>query len=152
MPEKSSQTGAIAVNRSARHEFFILEKYEAGMELKGSEVKSLRDGGLNLKEGYAHVSRGEMFLEGVHIQPYEHASFKLDPVRSRKLLMHRREIRRIEEEVRRKGLTLIPLQVYFKHGRAKVELGLAKGKKAFDKREAIKKREAERAMRRGAAR
>jgi SsrA-binding protein len=141
----SSEPHPIAVNRQARHEYHILEVLEAGLELKGSEVKSIRDGGINLKEGYAHVEKGEVFLEGVHIRPYSHTSDQqLNPTRSRKLLLHRKQINRLLVETQQKRLTLIPLKVYFRHGRAKVEIGVAKGKRAYDKREAIRRRESDR--------
>ncbi len=139
----------IAENRQARHNFFILETYEAGIELKGSEVKSLREGTVQLKEGYAHVEAGELFLEGVHISPYSHSrKEEVNPIRSRRLLMHRREISRIQSETQQKRLTLVPLLIYFKKGRAKLELGLAKGKKVYDKRTALKEREAQRGLER----
>ncbi len=131
----------VADNRQARRDFFILDKIEAGLELKGSEVKSVREGQVNLKEGYVLEDRGEMFLKGVHIKPYEYASQSLNPDRTRKLLLHKKEIRRWSMETQQKGLTMVPLRVYFKNGRAKLEIGLAKGKKRFDKRETIKQRE-----------
>ena len=146
--EKKPRERAAAENRSARHDFFILETVEAGIELKGSEVKSIRAGGVSLKEGYAHVDRGEVFLEGVHIAPYEYASAPLNPLRTRRLLLHRREIHRLGADLKERRLTLVPLRVYFKKGKAKVELGLAKGKKAHDKREAIKAREVRRELER----
>ncbi|MFH1262289.1 MAG: SsrA-binding protein SmpB [Pseudomonadota bacterium] len=146
---KSDRYRSIGENRQARHNYFILETYEAGIELKGSEVKSLREGGVQLKEGYAHVENGEMFLEGVHISPYSHSrKEEAQPVRTRRLLMHRREIHRIHAELQQKRLTLVPLRIYFKNGRAKLELGLAKGKKTFDKRASIKERELRRSLER----
>jgi SsrA-binding protein len=151
MKREKDPNPVAAVNRTARHEYAILETFEAGMALKGCEVKSIRAGGVNLKEGYAHVIRGELFLEGVHVSPYEYSSQPLEPIRSRKLLMHRREIHKIDSEIKLKGLTLVPLKLYFKNGRAKLELGLAKGKKAFDKRESIKKREVARELARASA-
>jgi SsrA-binding protein len=146
MPEENKDgTRNVAVNRQARHEFFILESFEAGIELKGSEVKSIREGTVNLKEGFAHIQRGEIFLEGVHIGPYSFANqFGHEAVRTRRLLMHKREISRLAAEIAQQRLTLVPLRVYFKKGRAKVEIGLAKGKKVHDKREAIKERESTR--------
>jgi SsrA-binding protein len=147
--EKKDSFRPVAENRSARHNFFILETFEAGIELRGSEVKSLRDGAVNLKEGYAHVDQGELFLEGVHITPYSHArKEEVDPVRKRRLLMHRREIHRIHAELQQKRLTLVPLRIYFKKGRAKLELGLAKGKKSYDKRATLKERESRRNLER----
>jgi SsrA-binding protein len=147
--EKKESFRPVSDNRAARHNFFILETFEAGIELQGSEVKSLRDGAVQLKEGYAHVVEGELFLEGVHITPYSHArKEEVIPTRSRKLLMHRREIRRIHAELQQKRLTLVPLRIYFKKGRAKLELGLAKGKKAYDKRATLKERESKRSLER----
>ncbi|HLG19939.1 MAG TPA: SsrA-binding protein SmpB [Bdellovibrionota bacterium] len=147
--ENKSGLKIVAVNRHARHDFFILESFEAGIELKGSEVKSIREGTVNLKEGFAHVHKREILLEGVHISPYSHANqFGHEPVRTRRLLMHRREINRIEADLQQQRLTLVPLRLYFKKGRVKVEIGLAKGKKLHDKREAIKEKESIRSMER----
>lgn len=150
MPEeRKNLQRSVAENRAARHNFFILESFEAGIELRGSEVKSLREGAVQLKEGYAHVEQGELFLEGVHISPYAHSrKEEVDPTRTRRLLMHRREIRRIQAELQQKRLTLVPLRIYFKKGRAKIELGLAKGKKSHDKRAALKERESRRSLER----
>jgi SsrA-binding protein len=136
----------IAVNRKARHDYFIDETVEAGLVLTGSEVKSLRDGRANLKDSFARVDRGEAVLMNVHISPYDPAArANHDPTRSRKLLLHRQEIDRLEGKVRERGLSLIPLRLYFNaRGRAKVELGLARGKKQYDKRQTIKEREARR--------
>ncbi len=139
-------------NRKARHEYEILETYEAGMVLTGSEVKSLRAGRANLKDSFARIGRGEAFLLNAHISPYAAANrFGHDPERERKLLLHRAEIDKLTGRVQERGLTLVPLKIYFKNGRAKVLLGLGRGKKAYDKRESIKKREmqreADRAMR-----
>lgn len=146
-PEEGEGIQIIATNRYARHEFFILETFEAGMELKGSEVKSLRQGGVTLKEGYAHVRNGEIYLEGVHVTPYEYAHHtNLLPVRSRRLLLNRSEIKKISDETSQKRLTIVPLKLYFKRGRAKIEIGLAKGKKLYDKRDSIKQREQTRIM------
>jgi SsrA-binding protein len=144
----------VASNRRARHDYSILDTIEAGIALTGSEVKSLRAGQANLKDGYAEVGRGgELWLENVHIAPYTFArSGGHDPQRRRKLLLHRREINRLVARVNEQGLTLIPLQIYFVHGLAKVELGVAKGKRTYDKREAIKKRMQEREMDRAARR
>jgi SsrA-binding protein len=136
---------SVAENRQARHNFFILERHEAGIELRGCEVKSLREGAVQLKEGYARVENGELVLEGVHITPYAHSrKAEVDPIRTRRLLMHRKEIQRLQAELAQKRLTLVPLRIYFKNGRAKLEIGLAKGKKAFDKRATIKERESRR--------
>ncbi len=142
----------VTVNRKARHDYEILETFEAGMVLTGSEVKSLRDGRVNLKDSFARVDRGEVFLLNAHISPYAAANrFGHEPERTRKLLLHRSEIDKLVGRVQERGLTLIPLKIYFKNGRAKVVLGVGRGKKAYDKRESIKeremKREADRAVR-----
>ena len=141
----------IAVNRRARREYFIDESFEAGMVLLGSEVKSLRDGRANLADSYARVDKGQVFLVNSHISPYPAANmFNHEPTRPRKLLLHKREILRLMGKVKERGLTLIPLKLYFKDGRAKVELGLARGKKLYDKRATVKekmvRREMERSM------
>lgn len=136
-------------NRKARHDYQILDVYEAGIVLKGSEVKSLRQGRANLQDSYADVKRGEVWLHNMHISPFEQANrFNHDPVRDRKLLLNKSEIRKLIGKTTEKGLTLVPLKVYFKKGIAKVELALAKGKKDYDRREDIKKRDVEREMRR----
>lgn len=135
----------IAQNRRARHEYHILETFEAGLVLHGTEVKSLRNGRASLQESYARVEQGEAFLINAHIGEYEQGNrFNHDPTRRRKLLMHRREINRLIGRVEERGLTLVPLRMYFRRGKAKVELALAKGKKMYDRREAIARREAER--------
>lgn len=140
----------IATNRQARRDYTILDTLEAGVELKGSEVKSLRLGRANLKDSFARIERNEILLYNMHISPYEQAShFNVEPTRVRKLLLHREEIRRLEGSVNQKGFTLIPLKLYFsEHGFAKLELALVKGKKLYDRREEIRKREAERELRR----
>ena len=139
----------ICVNRRARHDYFIEESYEAGLVLQGSEVKSLRDGKANLMDSYARIDKGELFLVNAHISPYFAASqFNHDPTRKRKLLLHKQEVRRLTGKVKERGLTLIPLRLYFKNGRAKVELGLARGKKMYDKRETLRKRVAQREVER----
>jgi SsrA-binding protein len=131
----------IAQNRKARHNYFIEESYEAGMVLQGSEVKALREGKVNLKDGYARIMDGEVFLMDVHISPYTFGNrLNHDPLRPRKLLLHGREIHRLMGKVKEKGFSLIPLSIYFSHGRAKVVLALAKGKKLYDKREALKRK------------
>ena len=146
---KDSPKKIIAQNRKARHDYEILETYEAGIALRGTEVKSLRDGRANLKDSYAAMRNGEVWLYGVHISPYSHGNINNhDPERDRKLLLHRREIRRLIGKTKETGLTLVPLQLYFDHGKVKVELALAKGKKQYDKRESIAKRDAEREMKR----
>jgi SsrA-binding protein len=137
----------IATNRRARFEYEILDKVEAGIVLVGPEVKSLRAGKANLSDAYAFVRRGEMWLSGVHISPYAQASRdNPSPTRERKLLLHRREIERLASKIQERGLTLVPLQLYFKGGRAKVEIGLARGKRVHDKRQTIKTREADREL------
>ena len=132
-------------NRRARHDYHVLEKHEAGIELRGTEVKSLRAGQIVLKDAYADIQGGEMFLVGVHINPYEQGTvWNHEPERRRKLLMHKREIAKLGTQVAEKGYTLVPLSVYFKEGRAKVEIGLCKGKQTFDKRDTIRDREVKR--------
>ena len=139
----------IATNRQARHRYHFLETWEAGIALTGTEVKALRDGKAQIKDGYATVRDGEVWLHNVHIPPYAPASrANHEPERSRKLLMHRREIERLIGKTREKGLTLVPTRVYFRNGRAKVEIALAKGKDVGDKRQAIKEREMKREMER----
>lgn len=135
----------ITTNRKARHDYHVLDTVEAGIALRGTEVKSLRAGSVNLKDGYVEFQSGEMILVGVHISPYETGNrFNHEPERPRKLLLHKREILRLGIRVREKGLTIVPLRLYFKRGRVKVELGLVKGKRAYDKREAIAARDARR--------
>ena len=137
----------IARNKKAWHNYKISEKVEAGIQLLGSEVKSLREGKVSLADSFARIDKGEAFLYNMHISPYSHSIDKGDPTRSRKLLLHQREIEALLGKLS-KGLSLIPLSLYFKRGRVKVELALAIGKREFDKREAIKKKEAEREIRR----
>ena len=140
----------ICQNKKAFYNYFIEETYQAGISLLGSEVKSLREGKVNLGDSYGDIKRGEVFLVDAHISPYSHANrFNHDPLRTRKLLLHKKEIRRLIGKVQEKGFTLIPLRLYFSNGRAKVELGLAKGKKLFDKRETLKRKTMERDMERG---
>ncbi|MGQ9854086.1 MAG: SsrA-binding protein SmpB, partial [Candidatus Oleimicrobiaceae bacterium] len=135
----------IATNRKARHDYIILETLEAGMALQGTEVKSLRAGRANLKDSYAAIKDGEVWLFHVHISPYDHGSvFNHDPLRPRKLLLHRQEIRRLTTKLQERGLTLVPLRMYFKKGKAKVELALARGKRQYDRREDITRRDTER--------
>lgn len=135
----------IAQNREARHEYFVIEALETGIELVGTEVKSLRAGGVNLKDAWADIDDGEIILKGMHISPYEHGSiFNKDPVRPRRLLAHKTEIRRLAQQIKLQGYTLVPLSLYFKHGRVKVELGLCKGKKLYDKRASAAARDAKR--------
>jgi len=139
----------VATNRKARHEYDILDTFEAGIVLMGSEVKSLRTGGVNMSDAYAEIRGMECFLVNLHISPYKFSrGHEQDPKRDRKLLMHKQEINRLDGKIRQKGFTLIPLSIYFKKGLAKVELGLAKGKKFRDRREDIRKRDEQRLMER----
>jgi len=135
----------VARNRKARHEFDILETLEAGMELRGPEVKSIRAGHVSFQDAFARVERGEVWLHSLHISPYEQANrANSDPVRARRLLLNRREIRHLASKVDEKGLTIVPLEIYFSRGYAKVTLGVARGRKLHDKRESLKRREQER--------
>ena len=139
----------LATNRKASHDYHIEETYETGVALTGTEIKSVRAGSVNLRDSYAQVKNGELWLLNVHIAPYEPASRQnVDPYRDRKLLMHRKEILRLFGRVREQGLTIIPLRLYLKKNRAKIEVGLARGKKQYDKREAIAKRDSDREIRR----
>jgi SsrA-binding protein len=134
----------VITNRKARHEYFVLESYEAGIVLAGAEVKSIRNGRANLQDTYARVDDGEVWLFGMHVSPYEFSRGDLDPVRRRKLLLHQKEIVEIMRATEEKGVTLVPLRVYFKDGRCKVELAIARGKARYDKRQAIAARDAAR--------
>jgi SsrA-binding protein len=135
----------VATNRKAKFEYFLIETFEAGIALQGSEIKSIRAGQISLKEAYVQTDGEQAWLMSAHIAPYEQANrFNHDPVRPRRLLLHKREIRQLWDDVRQKGMTIIPTRVYLKSGRAKVEIALARGKKAYDKREAIAKRDRER--------
>ena len=135
----------VAANRKAFHDYFVLDRYEAGIELAGTEVKSVRAGTLNLKDAYCTVKDGELFVRGMHISPYEKGNiFNRDPDRARRLLMHKKEILKLNARVMQDGVALIPLSVYFKDSRVKVEVGLCKGKKLYDKRESDAKRQADR--------
>ena len=141
----------LAQNRKASHDYIILDTIEAGMVLTGTEIKSVRKAKINLKDGYASIRNGEVFLQNVHISPYEQGNiFNHDPLRTRKLLLHKKQIKYLIEETKTTGVTLVPLKVYLKNGVAKVLIGLAKGKKSYDKRDALKqkdmKREIDRAM------
>ncbi len=132
----------IANNKKAYHDYFIEEKYEAGLVLHGTEVKSLRQGKCSIKESFIRIENGEMFVYGMHISPYEKGNiFNKDPLRPKKLLLHKREIMKLLGKIKEKGYTLVPLQVYFTSGRAKIEIGLAKGKKLYDKRDDIAKKD-----------
>ena len=147
MSPKASGVKLIARNKKAYHEFFILEKFEAGVELFGTEVKSIRNGNVNLKDSFCLVRNGELYASGLHISPYEKGNiFNRDPMRPKKLLMHKREIMRVFGKIKQDGLALIPLSVYFKDSRVKLEIGLARGKKLHDKREAAAERSSEREM------
>jgi len=139
----------VATNRKARHEYLILETYEAGIVLRGSEIKSIRSGQISLAQAYVSIDGKEAWLLNAHIAPYDQASyFNHDPLRQRKLLLHRSEIRKMWENIRQKGTTIIPLRVYIKNGHAKIEIAVAKGKKLYDKRADIAKRDVEREMER----
>ena len=139
----------IASNRKARHNYHIISTLEAGIVLKGTEVKSIREGNVNLKDGYARIIKSEIFLLSMHISPYKQASiFNHDPLRDRKLLLNKKEIRKIIGKVEEKGMTLVPLSLYFRNGKIKVKLALARGKRLYDKRESIAKRDFEREKRR----
>lgn len=132
-------------NRKAYHDYFVLEEYEAGIELFGTEVKSVRQGKVNLKDAWCNIVNGEIFANGVHISPYDHGNiFNRDPLRVKKLLMHKKEINRLYGTVKQDGLSLIPLSIYFNKGKAKMKVGLCKGKKLYDKREVAAKKEAAR--------
>ncbi len=149
MGQKNSATKTVCENRKAHHDYFIHETYEAGIELFGTEVKSLRAGKANLKDSYAVVKKGEMYLENMHISSYEQGNiFNRDPLRPRRLLLHKSEILKLFGKTREKGYTLIPLKVYFKRGRAKVELALASGKHTYDKRRDLADKAAKRDMER----
>lgn len=147
---KEKPERAVVENKRARHLYAIEERFEAGIALQGSEVKALREGKGQIREAYAFVRDGEAFIQGMHISPYSGASthVDLDPVRVRKLLLNRKEIEHLAQQTQQKGMTLVPLRVYFSHGLAKLELGLARGKKQFDRRREIAEREAERQMQR----
>ena len=149
LAEKSTGHKIIAQNKKAYHDYFVDEKYEAGIELFGTEVKSLRAGQVNLKDSYIDVKDGELFVVGMHVSPYEHGNiFNRDPLRKRKLLMHKREIMKLHGLVSQKGVSLIPLSLYFSGSRVKVEVGLCRGKKLYDKRDSIAKHDADREIER----
>ena len=147
MKKEKEAVKVLAQNRKARFSYEILESFEAGIVLTGTEVKSARQGRVNLQDAYASVEKGEVFIKGMHISPYDQGNrFNPDPLRKRKLLLHKREIRKLAVSVQQEGLTLIPLRLYLKRGLIKLELAIAKGKKLYDKRESIKKRETEREL------
>ena len=148
-PTEKKGIKVAAQNRKAYHDYFVEEKYEAGIELAGTEVKSIRAGTVNLKDAYCGVKDGELFVHGIHISPYEKGNiFNKDPERVRRLLMHKREIRKLHAVVKQDGYTLVPLSLYFKESRVKVEVGLCKGKKNYDKRAAIAQRDTRREIER----
>ena len=147
--QKTDESPAIAENRQARREYEILEQVEVGIVLVGAEVKSIRSGGINLKDSYVRFKQNELFLVGCHIAPYRFArNDELSSTRERKLLLHRREIEKIIEQIKQKGLSVIPLRVYFKNGHCKLQIGVGKGKKLHDRREDVKEREAKRTIQR----
>lgn len=147
MPQEMNKK--VAQNKKAYHEYFILEAYEAGIELFGTEVKSIREGRVNLKDAWCSIDKGEIFANGVHISPYEHGNiYNRDPLRVKRLLMHKKEINRLFGTIKQQGLTLVPLSIYFKKGKAKMEIGLCKGKKNYDKRDVAAEKEAGRRIER----
>ena len=149
MADNKSSVKIIAQNKQAYHDYFVDEKYEAGIELFGTEVKSIRAGKVNLKESYCDIKNGEVFVIGMHISPYEQGNvFNKDPLRPKKLLLHKREILKLFGLVAQKGYTLVPLQIYLKNSRVKVEIGLCRGKKLYDKREDMARNDAKRDMER----
>ncbi len=145
--KSNSEITVVARNKKAYHDYFVLDTYEAGLELYGTEIKSIRLGRVNLKDSYCGVDNGEMFALGMHISPYEQGNiFNRDPLRRKRLLLHKREIMKLFQQSREQGLSIIPLELYIKNGRAKLQIGLCKGKKLHDKRETAAKRAAERDM------
>lgn len=151
MAEASARERAqkiVAENRKARHDYDVIETFEAGMVLLGTEIKAIREGRVNLRDSFGRVEHGEVFVHGIHISPYSHRGYAHhEPLRPRKLLLHRREIRKLVGKTVERGMTLVPLRLYFKNGRVKLAIGLARGKKTHDRREAIKRRETERETR-----
>lgn len=149
MEKQNSGFLPIASNRKAYHDYFVLETYEAGIELYGTEIKSIRNGKVNLKDSFCSVDNGEVFVIGMHISPYEHGNiFNRDPMRKKKLLMHKKEIIKLFTQNQQQGLSIIPLKLYIKKGRAKLEIGLCKGKKLHDKRNVAAEKEANRSIER----
>lgn len=149
---EKNENRAVAQNKKAYHDYFVIETYEAGLELFGTEVKSVRQGKVNLKDSWCNIDGGEIFANGMHISPYDHGNiFNRDPLRPKKLLMHKREIMKLFGLTKQQGYAIIPLQIYFKKGRAKVQIGLCKGKKLYDKRETAAKKSAERDIERSMA-
>ncbi len=144
---KKKGTRTVASNRKARFEYFLEESYEAGIELKGTEVKSIRQGKLSIQESYASIENGEVYINNLHVSPYEQGNiYNVDPLRKRKLLLHKREIRKLQAGISQDGFTLIPVSIYIKDGLVKVQISLAKGKKLYDKRDDIAKKDAKRRM------
>ena len=134
----------VATNKKAYHEYFVIDSFEAGIELFGTEVKSVRQGKINLKDSWCNIKDGELFVNGMHISPYDHGNiFNRDPMRSRRLLMHKKEINKLQAEVQQEGMTLVPLSAYFNRGRLKIQVGLCKGKHTYDKRATVAKRDAD---------
>ncbi|MBR2466107.1 MAG: SsrA-binding protein SmpB [Clostridia bacterium] len=149
MADKKNEQKTVAENKKARHDYFVEEVYEAGIELFGTEVKSIRAGGVNLKDSYCDIDGGELFALGVHVSPYEQGNiFNRDPLRPKRLLMHKKEIMKLTGLVSRDGYTLVPLSLYFKGSRLKMALGLCRGKKLYDKRDTAAKRDADRTIER----
>ena len=149
MAVNKSGTKQITDNRKARHDYFIIETIEAGIELVGTEVKSLRAGNVNLKDAWCSIENGEMFIKGMHISPYDHGNiFNCDPIRERKLLLRKKEILKLFSQVKQEGLTLVPLSLYFKGSKVKVAIGLCRGKKLYDKREDMANKAAQREIER----
>lgn len=149
MAEQKNELITVARNKKAYHDYFVLESYEAGIELFGTEVKSVRQGKINLKDAWCNIDNGEIFVNGMHISPYDHGNiFNRDPMRKRRLLMHKKEIEKLFGQVKQEGLTLIPLSAYFNRGRLKIQVGLCKGKKLYDKRESIARKDADREAKR----
>ena len=149
LADKNNEIQVIAKNKKAYHDYFVLETYEAGIELFGTEIKSIRNGRVNLKDSFCSVDSGEMFVIGMHISPYEQGNiFNRNPLRKKKLLLHKKEIMKLFGESQQQGLSIIPLEMYIKNGRAKLEIGLCKGKKLYDKRAVAAKRSAERTIER----
>lgn len=147
--EKKNNFEVIARNKKAFHDYFVLEKYEAGIELYGTEIKSIRQGKVNLKDSFCSVDEGEMFVIGMHVSPYEMGNiFNRDPMRKKKLLLHKKEIMKLLGQSKEQGLSIIPLELYIRKGRAKLQIGLCKGKKLYDKRAVAAKRDAQRHMER----
>ena len=147
MPKDKDSNRSIAQNKKAYHEYFVEESYEAGIELTGTEVKSLRQGKVNLKEAWCAIEEGQLYIKGMHVSPYDHGNiFNVNPLRVRKLLLHRKEIAHLHSKVKQAGYSIVPLSLYFKGSRVKVQIGLCKGKKLYDKREDAAKRDAKRAI------